>query len=32
MDFYEETVAKKYMTLIEALKCLPGVMPNRSKT
>lgn len=31
MDFYEEEVARKYMTLIEALKCLPGVMPNKSK-
>ena len=31
MDLYEEAVAKKYMTLVEALKCLPGVMPNKSK-
>lgn len=31
MNFYEEAIARKYMTLIEALKCLPGVMPNKSK-
>lgn len=31
MDFYEEEIARKYMTLIEALKCLPGVMLNKSK-
>lgn len=31
MDLYEEAVVKKYMTLVEALKCLPGVMPNKSK-
>lgn len=31
MDLYEGAVVKKYMTLVEALKCLPGVMPNKSK-
>ena len=31
MNFYEEAIARKYMALIEALKCLPGVMPNKSK-
>ena len=31
MDLYEEAVVKKYITLVEALKCLPGVMPNKSK-
>lgn len=31
MDLYEEAVATEYLTLIQALKCLPGVMPNKSK-
>ncbi len=31
MDEYEEKISERYMTLSSALKCLQGVMPNKSK-
>lgn len=31
MDYYECEIIREYKTLTEALKCLPGVAPNKSK-